>query len=111
MLKRIEDITVISTDEFLSYEGDMIFVDTESPFKSQPIAQAYVAIGDSETELPDMWQEIGLFGGDFFLTFEDDIIHTFISLDFKEQLEPGRYLFIKVIAIGEPKDAKTIRLA
>jgi hypothetical protein len=109
MLKRIEDITVISADEFLSYEGEMIFVDTECPLKSQPMAQAYLAIGDKETELPTMWQESSLFGGDVFMTYEEGVIHTFISLELKEQLEPGKFLFIKVIALGEHNDLRPIR--
>lgn len=111
MLKRIEDITVISTEEFLSYEGEMIFVDTECPFKSHPLTQAFLSIGDREDELPSMWQESNLFGGDVFMTYEDGILHTFISLDFKEQLDPGKFLFIKVVAIGEPKDVKPIRIS
>lgn len=110
MLKRIEDITVISADEFLSYEGDLIFVDTQAPFRSQPIAQAYLALGDSEDTLPSLWQEISLYGSDIFITFEEGVIHTFISLDFKEQLESGQYIFIKVIAIGEPDEKKPIRI-
>jgi len=111
MLKRVEDITVISAEEFHSYEGELIFVDTECPFRSQPIAQAFLAIGNTEDDLPTMWQESSLFGGDIFMTYENNIIHTFISLEIKEQLEIGKYLFIKVIAIGEPNDTKPIRLA
>jgi hypothetical protein len=105
MLKRIEDITVISADDFLAYEGDMIFVDTECPFQSQPIAQAFVSISDAEDELPHIWQEISIFPEDFFMTYEDGVIHTFISLEFKDQ-----YLFIKVIAIGEPNETKMLRI-
>lgn len=101
MITRIEDITVIAADDFLSYEGEMIFVDTPSPFASQPIAQAYVAMGEAETELPDMWQESSVFGSDVFLTFGDGTIHTFLSLDLQDQVEPGTYIFIKVIAIGD----------
>jgi hypothetical protein len=111
MLKRVEDITVISAEEFHSYEGELIFVDTECPFKSQPIAQAYIAIGDTESDLPTMWQESSLYAGDIFMTYENNLIHTFISLDLKDQLELGKYLFIKVITIGEPSDTKPIRLA
>lgn len=111
MLKRIEDITVISSDEFLSYEGDMIFVDTECPFKSQPVAQAFVAIGDAEDQLPTMWQESSIFGGDIFMTYEDGTVHTFISLELQEQMEPGKFLFIKIIAIGEQSETKPIRLS
>ncbi len=110
MLKRIEDITVISGAEFHSYEGEMIFVDTECPFRSQPIAQAYLAMGDAEDELPNMWQESSIFGGDVFMTYESGVLHTFISLDMKEQLDEEKYLFIKVIAIGEPSDTIPIRL-
>ncbi len=111
MLKQIEDITVISTDDFLSYEGEMIFVDTECPFKSQPIAQAYISMGDTETDLPKMWQECSIFSNDIYMTYEDGTIHTFISLDLQDQLDPGQYLFIKVIAIGEPQETKTIRIS
>lgn len=111
MLKRVEDITVISADEFLSYEGEMIFVDTQCPFKSQPLTQVFLSVGDAEDELPSMWQESALFADTVFTTFEDDVLHTFISLELKEQLEPGKYLFIKVIAIGEPVDTRPIRLA
>lgn len=110
MLKQIEDITVISAEEFLSYEGDMIFVDTECSFQSQPIAQAYISVGTSETELPTMWQESSLFAGSIFMTYENNVIHTFISLELKDQLEPGQYLFIKVIAIGEPNNTRPIRV-
>ncbi len=110
MMKLIEDITVIAADEFLSFEGEMIFVDTECPFKSQPLSQVFIAIGDSETELPSMWQESTLFQGDIFSTFENNVLHTFISLEFQQYLEPGQYLFIKVITMGEPNDRKAIRL-
>jgi hypothetical protein len=111
MLKLIEDITVISADEFLSYEGEMIFVDTECPFKSQPLAQVYLAIGDIEDSLPSMWQESSLFAGGVFTTYESGVLHTFISLELQDQLEPGKFLFIKVISIGEPSDNKPIRIA
>jgi hypothetical protein len=111
MLKSIEDITVISADEFHSYEGDMIFVDTECPFKSQPLAQIYIGMGDSEDELPTMWQESILFGGDIFTTYEYGVLHTFISLDLKDQLDPGKFLFIKAIVIGEPRETKMIRIS
>ncbi len=111
MLKRIEDITVISTDEFLSYEGEMIFVDTECPFKSQPVSQVFLSISDSEDTLPALWQESSVFGGEVFTSYEEGVLHTFISLDLQDQLEPGQYLFIKVIAIGEPRDRKPIRIS
>jgi hypothetical protein len=101
MLTRLEDITVISAAEFASYEGDMIFVDTTCPFSSQPIAQAYLSIGDTELELPESWQESSVFGGEVLMTYEDGVIHTFIGLEVAEQLEPHQHLFIKVIAIGE----------
>lgn len=111
MLKRIEDITVISADEFHSYEGEWIFVDTASPFQSQPMAQAYISIGDSETELPLMWQESNIFAGEVFITYEEGVIHTFLSLELKDQLESGKFLFIKVIAIGEPSNTRPIRIS
>lgn len=111
MLKRLEDITVISTDEFHSYEGEMIFVDTESPFPSQPLTQVFIGMGPAEDELPSLWQESTVFGGEIFTTFEDKTIHTFISLDLQDQFEPGQYIFIKVIAIGESEDKKPIRIS
>ena len=101
MLKRIEDITVISGQEFVSCEEDMLFVDTESPFSSQPLVQVFIALSEAETELPDTWQESSLFGGDVVITYEEGTIHTFISVDIQEQMAPEQYLFIKVIAIGE----------
>lgn len=110
MLRRIEDITVISAKEFLSYEGEMIFVDTDVPFKTQPLAQVYVGMGQAEDELPGMWQESSLFAGGIFTTFENEVLHTFISLELKDQLEPEQYLFIKVILIGEISDLKPIRI-
>jgi hypothetical protein len=111
MLKRIEDITVISTDEFLSYEGEMIFVDTDCPFTSQPLTQVFLAISDKEDELPNLWQESSVFGGDVFTSFEENVLHTFISLDLQEQLDPGQFLFVKVIAIGEPVERKPIKIS
>lgn len=88
----------------------MIFIDTEAPFQSQPLVQAYVAIGDEEDELPTLWQEIAVFGGDIFLTYEEGVIHTFLSLELQEQLSPGQFIFIKVIAIGELQTLKSIRM-
>ncbi len=111
MLKRIEDITVISGEEFHSYTDEMIFVDTVCPFKQQPLTQAFIGISDAEEELPALWQEISLYGGDIFLTFENDTVHTFISTDFKEQLDVEKFLFIKVIAIGDAQDTRPFRIA
>lgn len=102
MLKRIEDITIVTAEEFDSNDGDMIFVDTVCEgFKSQPLAQAYLAVGESESELPSMWQEANVFGGGVLLTYEPGVIHTFLSPELKDELESGKFLFVKVIAIGE----------
>jgi hypothetical protein len=103
MLERIEDITVLAKEEFETAESDMLFVDTESTFQTQPLVQVFLGISDGETELPDNWQESNVFSGDVAITYEEGIIHTFLSLDFGDQLENGQFLFIKVIAIGEAK--------
>jgi hypothetical protein len=109
MLKRIEDITVISGEEFLSYEGEYIFVDTHCPFQSQPLTQAFISFGEAEDQLPTIWHESSVFSGEVFMTFEAPTLHTFLSLSLQEQITAEQFVFVKVIAIGDAQELKAIR--